>query len=304
MAVFKSINDILYFIYSNKINSIISYNLIDNKKINEIKKAHNSRISNLKHCLYKDKNQDLVLSSSLDNNLKLWRIDDWECLLNIENVNKAGGLWSACFLILNNQIYILTSNYLYQNAEKIKVYNLNGIKIKEINSKDEISYIDIYYDNYSSKPYILTGNRGFDTSYDYIANKIYHLYKDEDEYMKIHFSLRIINENNLIKLIDSSQDGKIRIWNFHTGELLNKIHISDKSLYGICIWNNDYLLVGSRKQTIIIIDIKEGKIIGNIIGHNNSVLVLAKVNIPNYGECLISQEIGEPIKLWKIKLNI
>ena len=52
------------------------------------------------------------------------------------------------------------------------------------------------------------------------------------------------------------------------------------------------------------IDIKEGKIIGNIIGHNNSVLVLAKVNIPNYGECLISQENGKLTKLWKIKLNI
>ena len=133
------------------------------------------------------------MSSSLDNNLKLWRINDWECLLNIENVNKAGNLWSASFLIFNDQIYILTSNYLNQNPEKIKVYNLNGIKIKEINSKDEISYIDIYYDNYSSKPYILTGSRGFDTSYDYIDNKIYHLYKDEDEYMNIHFSLRIIN---------------------------------------------------------------------------------------------------------------
>ena len=102
MAVFKSINDILYFIYSNNINSIISYNLIDNKKINEIKNAHNFSISSIKHYLYKYKNQDLVLSSSLNNNLKLWRINDWECLLNIENVNKAGNLWSACLLILND----------------------------------------------------------------------------------------------------------------------------------------------------------------------------------------------------------
>ena len=41
-----------------------------------------------------------------------------------------------------------------------------------------------------------------------------------------------------------------------------------------------------------------------MIGHNNVVLALILVNIPNYGECLISQENGEFIKLWKIKLNI
>jgi len=36
MIAFKSIDDILYFIYSKK-NSIISYNFITNKKINELK---------------------------------------------------------------------------------------------------------------------------------------------------------------------------------------------------------------------------------------------------------------------------
>ena len=38
----------------------------------------------------------------------------------------------------------------------------------------------------------------------------------------MNISLRIKIENNLIKLIDSCQDGKIRIWNFHSGDLLNK----------------------------------------------------------------------------------
>jgi len=36
MVSFKSIDDILYFIYSKK-NSIVSYDLINNKKINVIK---------------------------------------------------------------------------------------------------------------------------------------------------------------------------------------------------------------------------------------------------------------------------
>ena len=300
MVTFKSIDDILYFIYSNRQCSIISYNLIDNKKINEIKKGHNSRITNLRHYLDKDKNQDLIISTSLDNNLKLWTINNWECFLNIERIYEKGEMLSACFLILNNQIYILASNTdYYQISKPIKVFNLKGIKIKEIyHSSDEINIIDVYYEK--NQPYILTGNNGFVQSFDYNKNKVYHIYNDKDK--KSHLSLIIKKENKLIKLIESSEDKNIRIWNFHTGKLLNKIYISNETLYGICLWNNAYLLAGCADNTIKIVDIEKSKIIGNIIGHNKGVLVLAKVHIPNYGECLISQENGEITKLWKMKL--
>ena len=66
----------------------------------------------------------------------------------------------------------------------------------------------------------------------------------------------------------------------------------------------NYLFIGCGDNTIKILDIEKSKIIDNIIGHNEMVLVLAKINIPNYGECLISQENGELTKLWKIKFNI
>ena len=299
MVTFKSIDDILYFIYSKKI-SIISYDLINNKKINEIKDDKNSCITNLKHYFHQDKRQDLVISTSINNNLKLWKINNWECLLNIKRVNLNGDLRSACFLSLNNQIYILTSNIF--GSEPIKVFNLKGKKIREIpNSKDGVNYIDIYYDNKSSKPYILTGNKNFVKSYDYNNNIVYHTYNDNDHCT--HYSLRIKNENNLIKLIESSEDGNIRIWDFHSGKLLKKIYISDGNLFGICLWNNDYLFIGCGENTIKILDMEKSQIIGKIDGHNRGVLVLLKVNIPKYGECLISQENGELTKLWKIKLN-
>ena len=79
MVAFKSIDDILYFIYSKK-TSIISYDLINNKKITEIKDDKNSCITNLKHYFYQDKRQDLIISTSIDNNLKLWKLNNWECL--------------------------------------------------------------------------------------------------------------------------------------------------------------------------------------------------------------------------------
>ena len=105
-CVFKSIYDIFYLIYRTKNNSIIFYNLIDNKKINEIKNAHKQDITNFRHNLDNYSKRDLILSLSLiDNNIKLWNVNNYECLLNIEKVNKEGGLLSACFLNYNKQIY-------------------------------------------------------------------------------------------------------------------------------------------------------------------------------------------------------
>ena len=62
--VFKSLNNILYLIYSNNNKSIISYNIIDNKKINEIKNAHEDYISSFRYYLDNINQRDLVISLS------------------------------------------------------------------------------------------------------------------------------------------------------------------------------------------------------------------------------------------------
>ena len=145
-STFKSIDNILYLIYANQNKSIISYNLINNKKLNEIKNAHNNYITNFRHYLDNIKKRDLIISlSKEDNNLKLWNINNFECLLNLKNINNIGILDSACFLNQNNQFYILTSNCnVNGNAESIKVYDFNGAKIKQLkDSTDDTYFIDI-----------------------------------------------------------------------------------------------------------------------------------------------------------------
>ena len=123
--VFKSINDIFYLIYSNLDNSIIAYNLINYKKIIEIKNANYwSYFTNFRHYLDKFNKRDLMLSISYDNNIKLWNINNWENILKINYINKVGYLYSACFLNDNNQIYIISSNYyLYSDSEPMKLFD-------------------------------------------------------------------------------------------------------------------------------------------------------------------------------------
>ena len=304
-CTFKSIYDIFYLVYSNKNKSIIFYNLIDFKKINEIKKAHNKYIINFRHYLDKINKRDLMISISKDNNIKLWNINNYECLYIYQNVNKNGDIYSSCFLNDKVQTYIITSNYTEKTyPDPIKVFDFNGNKIKKINKSNELTvFIDTYYDKKKSKIFIITGNFDFARSFDYEKNRIYHRYFDYVDYSSnIRFSLTIYKEEEIIKLIESSLDGNIRIWNFHSGELLNKIKVCKYLLsYGICLWNYEFLFVGCEDGTISLLNLKNKQIINNFDSEDNKKLLSIKTFIhPIYGNCLISQ--SNQIKLWINKI--
>ena len=305
-CIFKSKYDLLYLVYSNFYNSIIFFNIIDNKKLNEIKNAHNFYISSFTYYFDLYSKRDLIISiSARDNNIKLWNINNLECLLNLQNINENGFLFSSCFLNDSNHNYIITSNYksnkYYGNPELIKMFDFNGNKIKEINnSNDDTLFIDIYYDNKLNKNFIITGNNNNVKSYDFKENKVYQIYNDND--IK-HHSIVINGKDDLIKLIESSENGNIRIWDFHSGELLNKIKVlNENAIYGICLWNNNYLLVGCDDNNIKIIEMNNGTIVKELYGHNNKVITIKKTNHPLYGMCIISKGYQkDQFKLWTFK---
>ena len=310
-SIFKSINNILYIIYSNKKKSIISYNFMTNKKICEIKNAHNEYITNFRHYFDKINKLDLLISiSSDDNNIKLWNINNWNIICNIKNINSKGSLHSACILNLKDikKDYIITSNDNYNNSELIKLFDFNGIKIKEINdSNNRTFFIDTFYDNKLKKVFILTGNCGYIKSYDYNENKVYHKYSDindnnnndneNDINAEDHDCIIIMNNDNIVKIIESSEDGKIRIWDFHSGYLLNKIFVSEHKLYGICLWNKDYIFVASDDKTLKLIDLEKKIIINNLM-ENSAIINIKKIFHPKYGNCLVTQDWRNQIKLW------
>jgi len=295
-CVFESFDNILYLIYSNNYRSIISFNLLNIQKINEIKKAHNYDITNLRHYLDKKNKRNIIMSiSSSDFNLKLWNIKNYECLLNIKTINVKGHLLLGCILNDNNNTYIISYNSMTPYNELIRVFDLNGNKIKDI--KNYFTFcIDTYYDKNLCKNYIITSNLGFVTSYDYFSSAIYHKYLANDR--SEHFSFIINDIEEIIKLIESSYDGNIRIWNFNTGELLKKIYICKNSLYSICLWDNDTLFVSSYDKKLRLINLNEGIII-NSVNQNSEIISIKKINHPLYGKCLVSQGFGnEQIKIW------
>ena len=297
--VFKAINNIIYLIYSSNKSSIISYDIVNGKKINETKRAHYYTIKGFRYIYDKFKKRDLIISVS-DEIIKLWNIINFECILDIRRTNNDEFYNSACFLTNNNQIFIIAGN-----VKPIKVFDLNGNLQKEIHKTDRyIFFVDTYYDKNLSKNFIITGNEGCSKSYDFSNNKLYYEYSTgKNEYN--HGSITILDNKEIILLIDSCFDGYIRIWNFHSGQLLNEIKGSNKALCGICLWNNEYFFVGSKDNSIKLVELKTRKIIKNITGHSNEVITIKKITHPKYGECLISQGRGKDhFKLWINKNTI
>ena len=239
---FKSKSDILYLVYSTLKKSIIAYNLNTMENITEIKNAHKDYIDNFRQIYDIINKKDIILSlSSGDNNIKIWDIKNWDCLYNINNLYRVGILLSACFLVNENVNYIVTCNCFLYN---IIVIDFKGNTIKKIkDSSNYTLFIDIYFEKQKNQYYIITGNRTSVKSYNYDSSDLYFTYSDEIS--THHRSIIIYNDNNIVKLIFSCEEGYIKIFNFHSGILLNKINLNKESLLGICLFDSNYLLIGT-----------------------------------------------------------
>ena len=303
--VFKSIYNILYIIYATENKSIIIYNLIENKKVCEIKNSHLHYINIFKYCFDKQNKKDIIMSVSCeDNNIKLWDINKCECILSLVNFNQQGQIFSACFLKdeNNNNNYIVTSNYNFFNSSgPIKIYDFRGNQIKTINDSDkDVKSIKTFYDKELLTNYIITGNNDCVYSYDYNKNKLYHKYFDNVNANHRNLIVYKNKKENIVKIIESCDDGNTRIRNFHTCFLLNKIKISDIGIYGMCLWNYDYLIAGFNDNSLKLIDLKKGKVVKILYKYRSNISTIQTINHPLYGKCLISQGwFKEQIKIWR-----
>ena len=303
--VFKAINNITFLIFASENASIICFNLNNNQIISEIDNAHEKEyITNISHFYEKKYKKDIIMSVSGDNNnIKLWNFCDWKCILNIKNINQIGFIESACIFYSEKNLYIISSNWNYEETEKIKVFDIKGKKIKEINNSNEKTYyVNTYYDDKKSILYIITGNLNYIKSYFFKKNKLYKKYFEKEN--GPHLSIIIYNKNDKTQIIESCIDGFIRIWGFHTSEFIIKIDASldnFKGIFGICLWNEKYLFAGCNNKEIEIIDLEKNIIIKRLKGHKRIINCLKKVIHPKYGECLISQGYkNDQIKLWVI----
>lgn len=296
LCAFKAINEGIYLIYLSKnskgIKSFITYDLINNQIINEIKDIY---YCDIKHYFDKINKRDLILCSNTGNNLRVFNFKNWDYIISIENINKIGALYSSSILYDKNKSknYIITScmNWSNNSSESIKAFNFKGNLIKEINdSKLAVIHIDIYFDQKLSKNFIIACSRGCVKTFDYDENKLYKkLYEENDNEIydgKLYNDFAIRNNKEITEIICSNREGKIKIWNFHSGELIKIIGVKSQIIFGICLWENKYLFVECWNNTIKKVDLSN-KVFFEIEGNKSTHNSITIFNHPKYGEVLI-----------------
>jgi WD40 repeat protein len=301
-------NDIYYIIYTNNWSEIVFFDIIDNKRVLTIKKAHHYDILHIKHYFDKNNLRDLLASYSYENSIKLWNINTMECIVVIDILSSFDDediiLNSLFFMNLKNQINIVAPFVFKRNCEKIAFYDLKGIKMKEITFKiknHNVFDTNYYYDQKGKKNYIVFGGDGYLKSFDVNKNDIYKIYCNNDNI--INNQIIIYDKDKKIKLI-SSGGGLVRIWNFHSGDLLNQLKINHRiyDLPVICIWNSDYLIGACGFYGLKIFDLKNEKIPQAMSGFG-TCFCAKKIIHPIYGESLLVLSRANNIRYLCIAIN-
>ena len=170
-CIFTSVNkeSLLVCIKGDNHNVLLCYNLkaLEDKEPFEIV-AHKKNILCIRHFI--KNNEDLILTTSYDNSLKIFNItNNWKEECFISNVGKNKGvdnnyyLYSASLLTIENEQdeeknedLIIATCY---NDDNIKIYDYKTQKIKKtIKCKFGFMFLDTYYDENSKKYYIICSN--------------------------------------------------------------------------------------------------------------------------------------------------
>jgi len=242
MDIFNSLDTNLpYIIYISNITNIIFYNFMNNEITSSIKEAHGfAQIIHIRHYLYDKK--DIILSASSES-IKLWKFKTLECFEEIKKNNYNNLIFARLFK--DKSRYFIAVAHQLRN---LRIFDMDGKQIKEIqksvhipkditreeynNYVNGLYFMDIYFDKQSSKNYILSCGVGFLKSYDVDQGKLFKNYVKANYGNNInntYYHFVIYDNGIIVKLITAYSNGKIRIFNFNSSELLSEIKVDNNS---------------------------------------------------------------------------
>ena len=273
--------------------SIIFYDINNNNEIKKFNNAHDNNIYTIKHYPY-DK-YDIILSTSYNNDIKLWNYNEGINILTISKIyDNYNNVYSGCIIFDKNNFNIFCTGC--QNY--IKIYNQTGEFIKNIGNNDANYRYYIDSSEIEDKKYILVGsNKGIQTFNYPELNEYYTFIEGNDT--QYHNEAKIIKINNNYNLIDTGTFNYIKIWDFINKNLITKINSNTTNqLYGYMIINNRYLFIGSNDNQIKEFDLEKKIIIKNINKHTSTVYGIKPVKDKNGNEFIVSYGGDKNIYLW------
>lgn len=292
---FKSFKDEYLVVWGTPNFNIDIYDLILNK-ITLSKIAHYSTIFSTRH--YQDKKMkiDLIITSSYDKSVKVWNYTEaLKIVVNISNAHTGYYIYSACLLIneQDNCTYIISS----APNEYMKLWNIQGKHLNDFGVSNQSTYfVSSWFDVKVKKYYIINANSADVKVYNFKDLSLYKTFKGTPNTW--HMSAYVFEKKEKPCLVESDGTGNIRVWDFHSGNVITTVSSSGVNLRGICIWNDQYIISSGSDHSAKIYDIDGMKAVKNLTQHTSTVCSVMKIYIPKFGECLISHGLDGKLKLW------
>ena len=307
-TIFTSNNIKKYLISFKDETSLDIFCLNDLSLKLSVSNIHKDTILCIKH--FTKKRKDYVATSSKDNSIKIFEFtekEEFNLIMEIKNVSDNqinNNIFSFLIFTSLNEDDILISSCYDDNC--LKLFKLEDKKALVINNnfcvdKKGVQYIEKYIDNKNNKIFIITSNNYLFNpcvkSYNFDDGSEYHVYNNV-----FADNVEIYEINNILTIFFAKYDSNlIFMYDFHEGNLLNKIELKDNlKLFCVLLWNEEILLCGGEDKKIHIIDIENKNEINNgLEGHEDWVFSLKKIKGPNGEDMLISQGFNnDGIRIW------
>ena len=311
-TVFKSLKNEYLLIYSYSENyknySLKCYDILKDKSMTKVQKAHSERIFTCSHFLDKYKMRDLLITSAFDKKIKIWNItNNFQVIYEKKPdyyFKENTYLLSENILSYNNKIYLIVSAYEINSSGYDLLYYNTSKKIDWHhfeNSRDNTNFLDIFYNN--GNPEIITANLGNVKIYNFQNKNLIKLFHDNNN--KLNYLSAIVKKDsfNNKNIIVSAGDGLLRIWDYNNNP--NNLLQSIKTylnvwLIGLELINDRYLYAAGADGNIKEFDLKKNFMSRNLNRNNSTdpLFTLRYINI-NGRDFLFSHSHKGLIELWK-----
>ena len=310
-TVFKSIRNEYLLIYSYsedyKNYSLKCYDILQDRKMAKVQKAHTERIFTCSHFLDKYNKRDLLITSAFDKKIKIWNITNNFQIIYEKKPDyyfqENTYLLSESILSDNNKIYLIVSAYEIKSKGYDLLYYNTSKKLDWRhfeNSRDNTNFLDIYYNH--GNPEIIAANLGNVKIYNFQNKKLIKFFHDNNN--KLNFLSAIVKDDsfNSKNLIVSAGDGLLRIWDYNNPNMLLQAIKTYLNVWlvGLELISDRYLLAAGADGNIKEFDLKKNFMSRNLNRNNptDPLFTLRYINI-NGEDYLFSHSHKGLIELWK-----
>lgn len=305
-CAFTTYDGISYVAWGSPSYTLDIYDLMQNKIIKSIA-GFNSHIHITRHFFDKISKKDYLLTTTLSKSCKIFDCKDFSNILTLKDCHNSTYMYSGLIIFDNlspKDPFIVTS----APNEDLKVWNFDKKVVNTINTKKDYTYfLNVWYDdrNNENKIFIINANGKDVKIYNYRTGELYKTFLTSEPGTSSiwHMSacMKIIEEKP--HLFESDGNGNFNIWDIDTGLVKKKTSIKNCCLRGICIWNDEYVIVAASDKCVKVINYNTGIVEGQIEGHVNVVCTVTKILHPVLGESILTGGIDGKIKLYSIEEN-